>query len=74
MFYSDIRLHVEAAIFMARNNRREDDYNSICEDSVVAYRPRLRDSLMLTLGNWFVRLGTEMQARSIYTNLSGKQV
>jgi len=73
MFNSDVHMHVEATVFIARNNRRNADYDFICEDSIVSYRPSWRDTFMLTLGNWFVRLGTEMQARSIYTNLSRKQ-
>jgi hypothetical protein len=39
-------------------------------ESAEPYTPKLSDTINLHLGNWLIRVGKSMKARSIHTKLS----
>ena len=70
-------MHLESVIFLERA-KRSRSANYISEEEYFLqtekpYVPGIRDAVMLTLGDWMIKLGTQIKKRNAYARLSEKQ-
>jgi hypothetical protein len=78
MSQSGPNLEREAFVFMKREQQNHSQLFLTEEEYFTApaqpYTPGLRDAVMLNVGNWLIKIGNDLKTRSVYTNLSEKQV
>lgn len=78
MNQSNSNLEREAFVFMKRahqNHSKEfltdEEYFTV---SAQPHAPGIKDALMLNFGNWLIKIGNDLKTRSVYRELSEKQV
>jgi hypothetical protein len=70
-------LHREAFIFTKQAGQGRSRIFLTEEEYFTApakpYTPGIRDAVVLSLGNWLIKVGHNLKTRSVYARLSEKQ-